>query len=211
MPKLRVILLAAAALACHAPARAQVYGQFTGAETVPAGGRLFGAYALSSENVVGLLAQLRLSFYPNVDFGFHGGIARQDFVGGDRTTVRLGTGLKAKIADPTAGLPVALAVGGDLAVETGDEFHVLTVGPTLVASRPFAIGSGGVTPYARIGLAITSIDVRSNRDTDISLPLRLGGDFRLTPQLGLAVELQLQWSDRFNDNVGLAAGVNLPF
>jgi hypothetical protein len=212
LKRLPVGALVAIALAWSRLAHAQVYGQFIGAETVPAGGRLFGAYAFSSENVLGLLAQLRLSFYPNVDFGFHGGIARQDFVGGNRTTLRLGTGFKVKVSNANGQLPVDMAVGGDLGVETGDNFHLLTVGPTVVASRFFALGqNGGVTPYGRVGLAITNIDVGPLRETDVSVPLRLGGDFRVTPELRLALELQLQFGDIFNDNVGLAGGVNLPF
>ena len=212
MRRLGLALIAVAALGSIAPARAQVYGQFTGAETVPAGGRLFGAYAFSSENVVGLLAQLRLSFYPDVDFGFHGGVARQDWEGGSRTTVRLGVGLKVKIQEPTARLPVALAIGGDLGVETGDDFHVLTVGPDLIASRSFALGqTGAVTPYGRIGLAVTNFDIRSIKDTDVSVPVRMGGDFKVGPQLHLSLELQLQLGDALNDNLGLAGGVNLPF
>ena len=97
-------------------------------------------------------------------------------------------------------------------METGDNFHLLTVGPTVVASRFFGLGqNGGVTPYARLGLAITNIDVGPLRETDVSVPLRLGGDFRVAPELRLALELQVQLGDAFNDNVGLAGGVNLPF
>ena len=212
MKKLHVAAFVIIAMAGSGPTHAQVYGQFTGAETVPVGGHLFGAYAFSSENVVGLLSQLRLSFYPHVDFGFQGGIARQDYKGGNRTTIRLGTDLKVKVLDASAQLPVTVAIGGDLGVESGDDFNVLTLGPTVVAGRYFTLGqNSGVTPYARVGLAITNIDVGPLKETDISVPLRLGGDFRVAPELRLALELQLHLGDVFNDNVGLAAGVNLPF
>jgi hypothetical protein len=199
-------------LTSSSPATAQVYGQFTGAETVPLGGRLFGAYAFTSENVLALLAQLRLSFYPNVDFGFNGGIARQDFGGGHRTTLRLGTGLKVKLADSTAQVPMALAFAADLGIETGDDFHVLTVVPSVIGSRTFKFGQNStVTPYGRAGIAISQIDVANNEDTDVAIPLRLGADFGVAPGLRLAAELQINLSDAFNDNIGFGAGVNLPF
>ena len=58
--------LAAAALLFAGAAHAQVLGQFTGAETLPVNGHMMGAYLHSSQNVVGLLGQLRMSFYPDV-------------------------------------------------------------------------------------------------------------------------------------------------
>jgi len=211
-----VTALAAIALASSDPAAAQVFGQFTGAEALPVNGRLFGAYVHSSADLAGLLAQLRLSFYPDVDFGFQGGIARRSFAGGDRTTLRLGTDLKVAVARAVGGAPIAIAVGGQLGVETGDHFHVLTLGPTLVASRTLPVGqSGHVTPYAGLGLAFASIDDRvhdpSTNDTRFTVPVRFGADFQVAPQLRLALELQFQRRDSLNDTFGLVAGVNLPF
>lgn len=212
MKNAHVAALVAIILSCAAPARAQVFGQFTGAETLPVNGRLFGAYIQSSENAVGLLGQLRLSFYPGVDFGFQGGFTRQDLVRSNTTTVRLGTDFKVGVMKPTDARPISVAAGAALGIETGDNFHILTLEPSVVGSRAFHVGeSGSVTPYARIGLAFSSVDVGDQDDTDLSVPIRIGGDFRLSPGLGIVAELQLQLSDSFNDNVGLAAGVNLPF
>ena len=210
----RFVTAALMAVACVAPSpsSAQVFGQLTPAETAPVNGHLFGVYLHASESFLGLLTQLRLSFYPGVDFGFHGGLARQDWKGGNRTTLRLGTGLKVKVADQVNAMPMAFSMGGDIGLESGDDFHVLTVTPFAVASRTFQLGqSGGVTPYGRAGIAITNFDVGPLKDTDLSVPVSLGGDFRVSPTLHLAVELQLHLGDAFNDNVGLAAGVNLPF
>src|SRR5258705_6644118 len=65
-----------AALFCGSGAAfAQVPGQFTGAEILPVNAHMYGGYLVASNNVVGGLAQLRLSFYPGVDFGFQGGLA----------------------------------------------------------------------------------------------------------------------------------------
>jgi len=207
-----VAALVAATLTIAGTARAQVFGQYTGADILPVNGRMFGAYIHSSENVVGVLSQLRLSFYPGMDFGFQGGIARQDFAGGDRTTIRLAADLKFKVGAPTPSLPVAIAAGGNLGVETGDDYSVLTIGPTVVASRSFSTGeTSGLAPYLGIGLSFKRIDVGPLDDTDISFPLRAGSEFTIAPSLRLVVELQVNAGDSFNDDVTILGGVNLPF
>lgn len=201
--------IAIAALALAPPARAQVYGQFTGAATLPVNGHLFGGYLTASENVLGGLVQLRLSFYPDVDFGFQGGLTRFDrgTAGADLSTLRLGTDLRWQINKQAAGASFDLAVGGALGVETGDDFKIVTVGPTAVASRPV----GPLSPYAGLGILFASVDAFGIRDTDVSVPLRLGTGARLAPEFLVMVELQLRLSDRYNDDVGFATGVNLPF
>ena len=211
MKQLRMAAWWCAGILLASPASAQTFGQYSGAETLPVNGRMFGAYLQSSENVFGLLGQLRLSFYPSVDFGFRGGFARQDFVGGNRTTVRMGADLKINVSHQSEQNPVALAVGGDLSVETGDDYSVLSVGPTVVASRDFGGSQISMTPYASVGLAFASVDIGGGSDTDVSVPVRLGGVFRTSPQLNFVAELQLHLWDSFNDDVGFAAGVNLPF
>jgi opacity protein-like surface antigen len=205
-------LALAAVLATPAPSWCQVYGQFTGAQPLEVNTRLAGGYLTSSSNVFGLLAQLRLSFYPGIDFGFQGGFARQSFKGGDRTTLRLGTDLKYEIIQPTEDAPYSVAVGGGLGVETGDHWNVFSVGPSAVASRTFA-GNGQVqfTPFVGAGILFTNINVDPLNDTDISMPVRVGSELRLNPQISLTAELQLRLSDSFNDDVGVAVGINSPF
>jgi hypothetical protein len=204
-----MFVVAAVLLLAPGAARAQVYGQLSSAETIPMNGHLFGAYLQASEDMLGLLAQLRLSFYPNVDFGFHGGITRLDAGSTDRTTLRIGGDLKVWVVKGGA---VDLAAGGALGVETGDELSVLTLGPTVVASRTIAMGSGGgITPYGGVGLLFSNIDVGDNQETDFSLPFRFGAEFKLSPEIRLLGELQLRASDRFNDDIAFVTGVNLPF
>ena len=86
--------LALAGMLLPATAGAQAFGQFTAAQTLPVNGHLAGGYIQSSSSQLGVLGQLRLSFYPGVDFGFQGGFSRHDYAGGDRTTLSLGTDLK---------------------------------------------------------------------------------------------------------------------
>lgn len=206
--------LLVAALGAAIPARAQVFGQFTGAATVPENGHVFGAYLTASENVVGGLAQLRLSFYPNVDFGFHGGLTRLEPGGtsADLTTLRVGADLRWQVAHAAQGSAMDLAVGGALGIETADDLKVVSVGPSLVASRRLGVGdSGGMVPYAAMSLLFISRDAFGVEDSDVSVPLRLGMEVQLVPELRIVAELQLFVTDRYNDDVGFATGVNLPF
>ncbi len=200
------------ALALPSAAPAQTFGQFTGATPLPVNGHMVGAYLQSSENVLGLLGQLRLSFYPNVDFGFAGGFAREDFTGGDRTTLRLGTDLKYQVMAPTTEYPFGVSIGGALGVETGDDFSLLSMGPTAVGSRTFQ-GSGNVsfTPFIGSGLLFSRVDAGSQSDSDVSIPFNIGSEVRFNPQLTLTGELQLKLSDDFNDDVGFSIGINSPF
>lgn len=205
-------LALAAVLATPAPSWCQVFGQFTGAQPLEVNTRLAGGYLTSSDNVFGLLAQLRLSFYPAVDFGFQGGFARQSFRGGDRTTLRLGTDLRYQVVEASADAPFSVAVGGGLGVETGDDWNVFSVGPNVVGSRAFQ-GNGEVqfTPFVGAGILFTNVNVGSLDDTDVSMPLRVGSELRLNQQISLTAELQLRLSDSFNDDVGFAVGINSPF
>ncbi|MEK7823663.1 MAG: hypothetical protein AAB290_01325 [Candidatus Eisenbacteria bacterium] len=206
--------LLVAALGAATPARAQVFGQFTGAATVPLNGHLFGAYLNASENVIGGLAQLRLSFYPNVDFGFHGGLTRLDPGGtaANLTTLRVGGDLRWRVAHAAQGSALDVAVGVALGVETADDLKVVSLGPSVVASRTLSVGdTGGIVPYAGLALLFSSRDAFGVEDSDISVPLRLGMEARLAPEFRIVAELQLFVADRYSDDVGFATGVNLPF
>ena len=209
MKRLALVLLLAAGAVLARPAGAQVYGQYTSAEVVTVNGHVFGGYVHASNNFLGLLAQLRLSFYPNVDFGFQGGLTRISLAGGDVTTLRIGGDLKALVAHSSSG---DIAVGGALGIDTGDHLHVLTIGPTVVASRTFGSASGaGITPYGGLGLLFSNVEIGSRQFTDFSLPFRAGAEFRLAPEVRLCAELQLRVSDEVNDDFGFVTGVNLPF
>lgn len=214
MKSVLAAMMLLAALVPAGRAHAQVYGQYTGATVVAPDSRVFGAYLNLSQNVVGGLAQLRLSFYPNLDFGFQGGLSRLDPGGGGatRTTLRLGGDLRWQVTgyDPNARADVA--VGASLGVETADRFKVLTLGPSVVMSRTLG-GTGGASfvPYAGAAVMFASRDAFGVNDSDISLPLRLGIEARLAPEFRLIAELQLFLADRYNDDVGFVTGVNLPF
>jgi hypothetical protein len=208
--------LAALIVACMTEfpslAAATVFGQFEGAQTLPMNSQLFGAYLHASDNVVGLAAQLRMSFYPGVDFGFQGALNRLDYAGGDRSTIGMGADFKARVATASETVPVDVAIGGALGVETGDDYSILSIGPTAVASRSFAYGqNSSITPYVGLMLAFSRIEVDPVDDTDVSFPLRLGAQLRALPEMDITAEIQLRLSDSFNDDAGFAVGVQFPF
>jgi hypothetical protein len=176
-------------------------------------GHLFGAYFTASQHVIGGLAQLRLSFHPSVDFGFHGGLTRFDPgpTISTRTTLRVGGDVRWRVASPAAMPEVELTLGANLGIETADRFKVVSLGPSLVASRALGGADGAVAPYAGVALLFSSRDAFGAEDSDVSLPLRLGMEARLAPEVRIVGELQLFVADRYNDDVGFAAGVNLPF
>jgi hypothetical protein len=204
-----LVLLLATLLLTPAPSRAQISGQFMGAEPVPMNGHLFGAYLQASEDFLGLIAQLRLSFYPDIDFGFQGGLTRVQLGNADFTTVKVGGDLRYQVVKDN---PLDIAVGGALAIENGDDISVLTLGPTVVLSRTYQVGSGGAfVPYGGVGLFFSNADVLGAETTDFSVPFRFGAEFRFSPELRVTGELQLRASDSVNDDIAFVTGVNLPF
>ena len=208
----RAAVVLAVALLAAGPASAQVFGQLTGAEVLPLQGHQAGFYLGAGDNVLGGLAQLRMSLYPGIDFGFQGGLARVTWGGSDRTTLRLGGDLRTAITHSGEGFPFDIAAGGALAVETSDNYHVLTLMPTGVVSRSFGVGqNGGISPYLGLGISFANVDVGTIRQTFLSLPARLGAEFHVMPGMRLAAEMQIPIGNSFNESFGLMTGINLPF
>jgi hypothetical protein len=194
------------------PAAATVFGQFTSAETLPLNEHLFGAYLNASDSVFGLLGQLRLSFYPGIDFGFQGGLNRIDTQSSTRTTVRLGGDLNVAVMRHDSTHPLDLALGGAIGIETGDDYSTLTIGPSAVISRTFPSGANSsIVPYAGMMIAFTTLNTSGLDQNDLSIPIRLGAELRFVPGARICAELQLRPGDEINDDVGFAVGVNLPF
>ena len=213
MKKLLLFALFVASLTPAHSARAQVFGQYTPAEILRVNARLGGAYVDFSKDVVGALGQLRLSFYPNVDFGFQGGLARFDAnANTKKTMLQLGADFRFGVARVSERLPVDIAVGAGFGVETSDQYHVLRFGPMGVASRTFTMSpSASIAPYAGVMLSFASRDVAGSNDTDFSIPIRFGAELRAIPGVRVTAELQLRLGDDFNDHTAFAGGVNLPF
>lgn len=214
---IRFLVALAGGLLVGAPARAQLPGTYTGAATLPVNGHCFGAYVPMSSHQVGLLSQLRLSFFPGVDFGFQGGLERLDHTAGSRTLVRLGTDVKVLTSKARPDFPYDLALGGALGVLNGDHYGALTLGPTGVMSRTWRAGQPGeLTPYAGLGFAFTSInDTRTgsgtSSKTDFWVPLRLGGEIGLSTMARLVAEIEIRMGQEGGDDAGFVIGANVPF
>jgi hypothetical protein len=214
--KRSTLLLAAGLLAgpaligCPAPALGQVYGSLANARVVPVNSRLGGGYVQFDKSSAALMGQLRLSFYPNLDFGFLGGLSRIDFGSNTRTSVRLGGDFRGQLATQGAGFPVDVLLGGALGVETADELTILSVGPQVTVSRALDL-SGRWIGYGGASLLLSRIEVSNQSDTDVSFPVRLGFEYDPNPYLRLLAEAQLAVSDEIKDDFAATFGVLFPF
>lgn len=210
MNRIRFAVIAALLFAAPA-AHAQLPSPYSGATVLPVNTRVFGAYVPLSSNAVGALAQLRLSFLPGVDFGFQGGLSRLDRSAGSKTLIRMGTDVKVMIAHASDSRPLDMAIGGALGIFAGDNYNLLSVGPTFVVSRTWQSGSTSFTPYAGAGLSITTINVANVNENDFAVPLRFGAELGITPAARLVGEFTTRVGSDFGDDSEFALGVNLPF
>ncbi len=203
---------AAVLLGAALEARAQVFGQHIGAEVVPVNGHLFGGYIDASDNLVGLAAQLRLSFYPNVDFGFHGGLGRVSYPRhSDRAVLSLGTDFRFAVAKAGERSSFDMAVGGALGVESGDQHQAISLGPTLVASRAFGTPARGAAPFVGVGLRFSNSEVNDLRSNSLTVPVRGGVEWRVAADVRITAELQSRLGHDLHDAFAFSMGVNLPF
>jgi hypothetical protein len=212
---LRRLWIAAALLALAMvprPAAAQVFGQFSGAEPVPYNTRLLGGFLVSSDEVLGAVGLLRMSLYPAVDFGFQAGLTRLNRNNGDRTLVRFGADVRAAVHTPDERLPVTVSLGGAIGVENSDEFSVLALGPQVLVSRTFDLGDArALTPYAGLLIAFSRTDIDDRETSDISFPVRLGGELQIAPAMRIVLELQITGGNEVTDDFQIAAGAQFPF
>ncbi len=208
----RLLLCGAALLAFACPALAQVDGQLTTAVPIDVDHRLFGVHAGFSNRQSDLFAQLRLCFYPGIDFGFHGGLEHLSAVGRTRTVLTLGGDLKTRVAKRTETFPVDIALGGAVGVGNAQSFGMLAMGPTVVASRRYEMrGGNSMTPYGGAMLLFTRSDIDGSNSTDVSLQLRLGTEYQPNPDFRIVLELQTPTSDPIDRHPKILLGANFPF
>jgi len=201
-----VVLLALVPAAAHA----QVFGQWTNARTLPIDAHTCGAQLEMSRHVVGALADLRLSFYPDVDFGFQGGFSRVQLEGSDIATARMGADFKWQTLKTSQAAPFDLAFGAFLGLESGDRLGRLVVGPLAVASRGVTIGGKErMVPYAGLQARYTQFQFRGVQRDDFSLPIRLGCQFPVVQGFRAGVEAEFRLSEDIDDHE--AFGVSVDF
>lgn len=193
-------------------AHAQSLGPYTSAEILPINARSAGLYVSASESVTGLTSQLRLSFYPGIDFGFQGGFSRLEFGGGDKTLLQVGADIRFGAMKASEGAPLDFSIGGGFGIDVGDDYNLLSVGPMAFLSRTFPAGaSGSIAPYAVTGVSFSTASAGSDHRTDVHVPVNLGAEYRPNPVFSVAAEMQLRFANRFRDDFGFGVGVNFPF
>ena len=203
----------AAALVALVPASAVggVFTQHGGSVPLAMNTHAVGGYLFSSDDQFGVQGDLRLSIYPNVDFGFQGGLSRLNRSSGDRGLLRFGTDVQAQVQF-ASGSPVDLGIGGAFGVEIGDDFLVLTVGPEFRVSHAFPMGtSNSITPYAGLLIGFNRTDVASQDETEVTFPLRLGADLHTGSGFGFLMEFQVTKAHRYSDDFVFSAGARMPF
>lgn len=192
-------------------AHAQVFGQMGGARPLEMNGRRAGVMLQMGEQTLGLLGELRLSFYPGVDFGFQGGISRVDVGIGRRSAVRLGADFRTRLVQNTYEMPLDLALGGAIGIETADDYTLLSVAPVLQTSRTIELAGRPFTPYGGVSLLFSRLDVHGENQTDLGIGLALGASWEIQRDVHLVGELQPHFNDEFNDNFSALLGVQTAF
>jgi hypothetical protein len=208
----RYILAATLLLAAAArPAGAQVHGVLCDASVLPVNTRLGGTYLQLDQSSATLSGQLRMSFYPNFDFGFQGGLSRVELGSNpQQTSVRLGGDFRGQVAKQSSSFPLNISLGAGLDVESADGFTILSVGPQVALSR--ALGSDDKwIAYGGASLLLSRYESGPTRDNDTSFPVRAGMEFRPTADLRLIGEMQVAISDAIRDDVSFTFGALFPF
>ena len=201
----------AVALACAAsPALAQVYGILNDAKVVPVNGHLGGGYLQFDKSSATLMGQLRLSLYPNLDFGFVGGLSRLDIDNDTKSSVRLATDFRGQIANQGADFPMSITLGAAIALESADGFSLLSVGPTAAASRVLDQANQW-TATVGASLLLSRSEISGLRNTDTSMPLRFGLQYAPNPDIRILSEAQVGVSDEIRDDFSFTLGVLFPF
>jgi hypothetical protein len=186
-----------------------VFGQWTTARILPVNGHSFGAQLELSDHVAALMGNLRLSFYPNVDFGFQGGFTRTQVEGSNIGTARLAADLKAGAMRVSDGAPLDLAVGAFVGLESGDRLGRLVVGPSVVASRAVTMnGVERLIPYAGLQARYTQFSFHDTQRNDFSMPLRIGSQFPIVQGFRATGEVQFRFGDDIDDHVAFGVGVD---
>jgi hypothetical protein len=208
--KRSILFIVALSLVATGPASAQVQGTLTTGRVLRPNEHLGGSYLTFDKSSATALGQLRMSFYPNIDFGFQGGLARIDVDNNTRTSVKMGGDFRGQIATQADGSIMDIALGAALGIESADELNQLSVGPPgdRVAHARHGVAVGGLR---RRGTAVLAHRGGLETNTDTSCPLRMGMEYSPNPYLRLLSEVQLAVSDEVRDDFAVTFGVLFPF
>jgi len=208
--KRSILFIVALSLVAAGPASAQVQGTLTTGRVLRPNEHLGGSYLTFDKSSATALGQLRMSFYPSIDFGFQGGLARIDVDNNTRTSVKMGGDFRGQVATQSGGSFMDVALGAALGIESADELNQLSVGPQVTVSRTLDMASRWVA-YGGAALLFSRIEMGLETNTDTSCPLRMGMEYSPNPYLRLLTEVQLAVSDEVRDDFAVTFGVLFPF
>jgi hypothetical protein len=195
------------------PAQAQVFGQFSGGSLLPMGKNAIGGYVELSDNLIGVLGQVRSSFQEKTDFGFQGGVGIYDRSGNNVTAVRLGADFRMLARPRDERVKVDLVFGAGIGVETGDDLNILRLGPSLIAGMP----AGGTPdaprfrPFGGIEMLFNREQVGDENRSGLTMPVHLGTEWMVAPGVKLYGELQWRVGNEFGDQTAISTGISSTF
>jgi hypothetical protein len=197
-------------------ASAQFLGQLSTAQTLPKGESMLGGYLGTYDNAFSVFGQLRHGVVRYLDFGVKMGMLNLDpGYGEDNTGLVFGGDVKYWFMERKSGDPLDLSLGGGMEFLRITDYSLFTLGGNVIASYEFEYGpQRSVTPYGRLNLRWERVSFQHSwrwghgweaeklTDDDVDMALSLGADLRLSQDLDLVGELEI------DDNVGFVVGIN---
>lgn len=212
-----VILIGFIILLSTFSASAQFLGQLSTAQTLPKGETMLGAYLGVYDDAFSVFGQLRHGVVRYLDFGFKMGMLNLDLgYGEDNTGLIFGGDVKYWFMERKSGDPLDLSLGGGMEFLKISDYSLFALGGNVIASYEFEYGrEKSVTPYGRLNLrwerasfkrvfvpAVWGWENKELTDDDAGIALSLGADLKLSQDLDLVGELEI------DDNVGFVVGIN---
>jgi hypothetical protein len=197
-------------------ASAQFLGQLSTAQTLNKGETMLGAYLGIYDDAFSVFGQFRHGMLTYLDFGLKMGMLDLDpGYGEGKTGLVFGGDVKYWFMERASNDPLDLSLGGGMEFLKITDYSLFTLGGNVIASYEFEHGlRKSVTPYGRLNLRweresfkriphpVWGWEKRKKVDNDMDVALSLGADLKLSQDLNLVGELQI------DDNIGFVAGIN---
>jgi len=211
--KKTIIFLAVTFMFSIPCARAQFLGQLSPAPTLNPGQASAGAYLGVYEDAFSIFGQFRYGIARYFDLGLKMGMIRwSPGYGESNTGLTVGGDIKYWFMEQGAGDPldVSLAVASEYL--NVSDFSIFTLGGNVIASYQINYAEGkSVTPYGRLNTRWERAEFPNSpvtgqegswSDDELDVSLTMGAEMKLTSDLNLVGELQI------DDNVGFIAGLS---
>jgi len=198
-------------------ASAQFLGQLTPAPTLNKGDGLIGAYMGVYEDAFSVFGQFRYGMAKYVDLGLKMGILNLDPGYGEGSSgLALGGDVKYWFMERNTGDPLDASFGIGTEYMNISDYSIFTLGANAVVSYQINYHERkSVTPYGRLNVRWERVSFENSwrwplgwkyagnwTDSDMDIALALGADLKISSNLSLIGELEIE------DNVGFVAGIN---